>query len=79
MDEKSAEFIFRIWVVPRVMLVPLRGGLFIFINKSQKGFFNMEDADPFALRQLITSALEVCTDTDLLDLIYKILITDSIQ
>lgn len=39
----------------------------------------MEDADPFALRKLITDALELCTDTDLLDLIYKILITDSIQ
>ena len=39
----------------------------------------MEDADPLALRQLITNALELCTDTDLLDLIYKLLITDSIQ
>lgn len=39
----------------------------------------MEDPDALALRQLIATALEQCTDTDLLDLIYKLLITESIQ
>ena len=38
----------------------------------------MEAPDPLliALRQLITHALELCTDIDLLDLIYKLLITN---
>lgn len=39
----------------------------------------MEDADPLALRQLITEALELCNDTNLLDLIYIMLITECIQ
>ena len=39
----------------------------------------MEDSDPFALLQLITRALEQCTDTDILDLVYRILVADNIQ
>ena len=37
----------------------------------------MDAPDTLALRQLIKEALEECTDTDLLDLVYKLLITDS--
>ena len=39
----------------------------------------MEEADPFALRQLIKNALDECNDPDLLDLVYKLLVADSIQ
>lgn len=31
------------------------------------------DADPLALKELITIALEECTDEDTLDVVYKIL------
>ena len=37
----------------------------------------MEAPDPLVLRQLIKEALEECTDTDLLDLVYQLLITNS--
>jgi hypothetical protein len=33
----------------------------------------MEDPSPKILRQLIEQALEVCSDIDLLDLIYRLL------
>ena len=40
----------------------------------------MDDPDEtIALRQLIQSAANQCTDPDLLDLVYKLLISDSIQ
>ena len=39
----------------------------------------MEDADPFAMKQLIKNALDECNDLDLLDLIFKLLVTNSIQ
>jgi len=39
----------------------------------------MEASDPFAIRLLIKNELELCTDIELLDLIYKLLLTDKIQ
>lgn len=39
----------------------------------------MEEPDPFAIRQLITNALELCTDSDLLNLVYKLIVTDITQ
>ena len=39
----------------------------------------MEDTVPLTIRQLITNALELCTDADLLDLIYEMLVADSMQ
>lgn len=38
----------------------------------------MEEPTDLAIKGLISEALEVCTDTDLLDLVYKLLITDAI-
>ena len=38
----------------------------------------MDAPDTLALRQLIKEALEECTDTDLLDLVYKLLITETL-
>ena len=34
----------------------------------------MNDLDPLPVKELILKALELCTDLDLLDLIYKMLI-----
>lgn len=39
----------------------------------------MDDSEQLCLRELIVKALEQCKDTDLLDLVYKILITDDIR
>lgn len=40
----------------------------------------MEESDHQAIKELIAQALEQCINTDLLDLVYKLLITtDSIQ
>ena len=41
--------------------------------------FKMDDPDIPAVRQLITHEIETCTELDLLDLIYKLLITDAIR
>lgn len=35
------------------------------------------DPDPSTMKELITAALEECTDTGMLDLIYKLLIYES--
>lgn len=40
----------------------------------KKGFNAMDATELTALRQMIIPAVEQCTDTDLLDLIYKLLI-----
>lgn len=37
------------------------------------------DPEPSAMKELIAVALEECTDTDMLDLIYKLLTYDSIE
>jgi hypothetical protein len=39
----------------------------------------MENPDIPPLKELIVKALELCTDTDLLDLVYKLLLSDVIQ
>lgn len=39
----------------------------------------MKDDDAECLRQMIVQALKECTDTALLDLIYKLIITDDKQ
>ena len=46
-------------------------------NFCQERKIIMEDPDPFAIRQLIINTLEECTDIDLLDLVYKLLIANS--
>ena len=43
----------------------------------QERNFIMDDPDLLALRHLIKEALEECTDTSLLDMVYKILISNS--
>lgn len=37
------------------------------------------DADPAAIKELITRALEECEDLSLLDLVYKLLVYESIE
>lgn len=39
----------------------------------------MEDSDHPPLKELIFKALEKCTDADLLDLVYKLLMYDDIR
>ena len=39
----------------------------------------MENPDIPPLKELIVKALELCADTDLLDLVYKLLLSDVIQ
>lgn len=39
----------------------------------------MEDSEANAMRLLIMQAVSQCTDPDLLDLIYKILVYDTIR
>lgn len=39
----------------------------------------MEDSDSLAIKELIIKALESCADRNLLDLVYKLLLTDAIQ
>lgn len=37
----------------------------------------MDDLDPLPLKDLILQALEKCIDPELLDLVYKLLISDA--
>lgn len=43
----------------------------------QERIKNMDDLDPLPLKDLILQALEKCIDPELLDLVYKLLISDA--